>query len=155
MAGVGVNATRRRWKPFLQRWLVTTVGVLIAAHLVGGIRYDTFPGLLVASLLLGVLNAVVRPLLLVLSLPLLVFSLGLFVLFINAGLLYVVGGLVTSFHVDSFGAAFWGGLIISLVGLAASVFLGIPERPRLFPTPPPRPPTRPDPPAGSGPVIDV
>ena len=66
-------------KIFLQRWLVNTVAVLVAAHLVRGISYESFTGLLIASLVLGVLNAFLRPLLLLLSLPLLFFSLGLFV----------------------------------------------------------------------------
>ncbi|MFM8360463.1 MAG: phage holin family protein, partial [Verrucomicrobiota bacterium] len=61
---------QRGWIEFLQRWLVITVGVLVAAQVVPGIRYDTLSSLLVASLLLGLLNAFVRPVLLLLSLPL-------------------------------------------------------------------------------------
>jgi len=111
-------------KTFLQRWLVTTLAVLVAAHLIRGISYDSFTGVLVASLVLGVLNAFLRPLLLLLSLPLLFFSLGLFVLVINAFLLYFVGWLVKSFHVDSFGAAFWGALVVSLVSMLVNSLSG-------------------------------
>src|ERR1041385_1877983 len=106
-----------RLKSFLQRWVVNTLGVLVAATVVAGIHYDTALGLLMASLLLGVLNAFVRPLMILLSLPLLIFTLGFFILVINALLLYLVGSLLKPFHVDTFGAAFLGALIISIVSL--------------------------------------
>lgn len=144
---------------FLQRWLVTTIGVLLADVWVDGIRHQSFGSLLEASLLLGLLNAFVRPLLMVLSLPLLIFSLGLFVLVINAVLLGLVGGMLQpGFVVEGFGAAFWGGVIISLVSLVVNGFLGRgavvrvggepggPKRPR-------RRPRQDD--DGGGPVIDV
>ena len=97
-------------KSFLQRWLITTLAVLAAAHIVRGIDYDDVAGLFIASLLLGALNAFVRPVMMALALPLLILTLGLFTLVINGVLLYFVGSLVKSFHVASFGAAFWGGL---------------------------------------------
>jgi putative membrane protein len=78
-----------------------------------------------ASLLLGLLNAFVRPLLMLISLPLLIFSLGLFVMVINAVLLSLVGGMLQpGFVVDGFMSAFWGGVIISLVSLVVNGFLG-------------------------------
>ena len=110
--------------PFLVRWLITTLSVLVAANIVSGIAYDTFGALLVAALLLGILNAVFRPLLLLLSLPLLIATLGFFVLIINAMLLYFVGWLVGPFHVGSFGAAFWGGVVISLVSITVNMLCG-------------------------------
>jgi putative membrane protein len=137
-------------KIFLQRWLVNTLAVLVAAHLVRGISYDSFTGLLIASLVLGVLNAFLRPLLLLLSLPLLFFSLGLFVLVINAFLLYFVGWLVNSFHVDSFGAAFWGALVVSLVSMLLNSLIGA-DTGKVSQ----RPPATTKPPNGGGPVIDV
>ncbi|MBI2947277.1 MAG: phage holin family protein [Verrucomicrobia bacterium] len=111
-------------KPFLQRWAITTLAVLVAANVVNGIHYDTIGGLLVASLLLGVLNAFLRPVMLLLALPLLIVTLGLFTLVINALLLSFVGWLVRPFHVDSFGAAFWGSLVISIVSLVVNLMLG-------------------------------
>ncbi len=113
-----------RLKEFLQRWLITTAGVLVAAHIVPHIYYDTWQGLLIATLVLGLLNAFVRPLLMFLSLPLLILSLGLFTLIINALLLYFVGQVMKDFHVATFGAAFWGGLIISLVTLVLNLLTG-------------------------------
>jgi putative membrane protein len=89
----------------------------LAANIVPGIHY-TPKGLILATLLLGILNAIVRPILVLLSLPLLIVTLGLFFLFINALLLYWVGHLLQpSFTVDSFVAAFWGSLVVSLVSL--------------------------------------
>lgn len=146
-----------RLKPFVQRWAINTLGVLVAANVVAGIHYDTFVGLFMASLLLGILNAFVRPVMILLSLPLLIFTLGLFILVINAVLLYVVGGLLKSFHVDSFGAAFLGALIISIVSLMVNWLLGN-SRANIRITRGGRrggPPGGGPPPGGQGPIIDV
>lgn len=147
-----MNEWVKTWKPFFQRWIITTLGVLVAANIVPGIRYDTLTGLFAASLLLGILNAFLKPVMLVLSLPLLVASLGFFALFINAFLLFVVGQLVKSFHVDTFGAAFWGGLLISVVSIATNALLGTPDSRIVF-----RRSRRQDRSrgGGGGPVIDV
>lgn len=103
---------------FLLRWLNNTVAVFVATCVISRIHYDNIAGLLVATFLLGILNTFIRPLLMFLSLPLMVFTLGFFLLIINACLLYFVGSVVRTFHVDTFGAAFWGGLIISLISMA-------------------------------------
>jgi len=142
-------------KEFLMRWAITTVGVLVAAHLVRGIHYDhgNWVALLVATLLLGLLNAFIRPLLLLLSLPLVLLTLGLFMLVINAGLLYLVGRTVRGFHVDTFGAAFWGALIISVVYVFLNLLTGTGNARVKFRRGR-RKPTRSDH-DGDGPVIDV
>lgn len=101
---------------FLKRWVILTVAVVLAASIVPGIRYSA-QGLIVATLLLGLLNAFVRPVMLVLTLPLLIFTLGLFILVINAVLLYLVGHILQGFEVDSFASAFWGSVVISIVSL--------------------------------------
>ncbi len=111
-------------KSFLARWLVNTVAVMVAANVIKGIGFDTLWGLLVASLLLGIFNALLRPLLLLLSLPLVILTLGLFTLVINALMLYFVGQLVKSFHVADFWAAFWGALVVSLVSLVLNTITG-------------------------------
>jgi putative membrane protein len=141
-------------KDFLKRWAITTLAVAVAANVVTGIEYDNWIALLVATLLLGLLNAFLRPLLLLLSLPLLVVTLGLFTLVINAALLYGVGLLVKSFHVASFSAAFWGGVVISLISLPLNFLTGAGgariEVRRGKPSDRDRPPGDDD-----GPVIDV
>ena len=112
-------------KEFLKRWAINTVAVLAATHIVPGIHYDTALGLLVATLLLGILNAFVRPVLMALSLPLLIFTLGLFTLVINAALLYFVGSLVKTFHVETFGSALLGALIISIISIVLGSLTGV------------------------------
>jgi putative membrane protein len=116
----------RRLLRFLKSWIISTLAVLVAAIILGGhIAYQTPTDLIVASLLLGILNAFVRPILMLLALPLLIFTLGLFTLVINALLLYFVGVLMgPHFHVDSFGFAFLGALIISIVSMALNVLTG-------------------------------
>jgi putative membrane protein len=110
-------------KEFLQRWIIIMVAVLVATHIVRGIHYDNWQGLLIATLVLGLLNAFLKPVLLFLSLPLVIVTFGLFTIVINALLLYMVGRL-KDFHVDSFKAAFWGALIISIVSLVLNSLTG-------------------------------
>ncbi|MGA2029529.1 MAG: phage holin family protein [Verrucomicrobiota bacterium] len=116
----------KRFLGFLQNWVINTLAVLVAVVILRGhIRYGTPADLLVASLLLGILNAFVRPILMLLALPLLIFTLGLFTLVINALLLYFVGVLMgPAFEVDSFGFAFLGAIIISVVSIALNIFTG-------------------------------
>lgn len=105
-------------KPFLMRWLATTIAVAVAEWLLAGIHADGSLSLIVAALLLGIINAVIRPILLLLSLPFILFTLGFFILLVNALLLWIVGVLVPGFHVDGFWAAFFGAIIIGIVSWA-------------------------------------
>ena len=143
---------------FLQRWLISTLAVLVAANVVDGISYNnSIETLVTASLLLGILTAVLRPLLMLLSLPLVILTLGLFMLVINAALLYWVGKLVKGFQVASFSDAFWGALIISVISLVLNSLTGTGNSRvgvRRGPPAPPPPPDRNDR-DGGGPVIDV
>jgi putative membrane protein len=137
-------------KQFLARWAINTMAVLAAVYIVPGIHYGKPLDLLVASLILGILNAFLRPFLMFLALPLLIFTLGLFMLVINALLLYFVGLLLRPhFYVDDFWGAFWGALVISVVAMLLNNLTGVSrgqirfERRR-------RPPG-----SGGGPVIDI
>jgi putative membrane protein len=116
----------RRLLRFLQSWVINTFAVLVAAIILQGhIAYKTPTDLIVASLLLGILNAFVRPILMLLALPLLIFTLGLFTLVINALLLALVSFLLKpDFQVDSFGFAFLGALIISTISIALNIMTG-------------------------------
>jgi len=143
----------KKLKEFLQRWLITAVAVLVATHIVPGIHYDNWQGLLVATLVLGLLNAFIRPILIKLSVLLVILTLGLFVIVINAVLLYFVGQM-KYFHVDTFGAAFWGALIISIVSIVLNSLTGTGgARVTIQRGKRPPPPSKSD--TGSGPVIDV
>ncbi len=107
---------------FVIRWLVTTIAVLVAAHLIPGISYDGWGALLGASLLLGIINAFVRPILLLLSLPFIIITMGLFIFVINALLLLLVSQIVPAFQVAGFWSAFFGAIIIGLVSWILSSF---------------------------------
>jgi len=112
---------------FFIRWFVTAVAVFVAASIVPGITYSSFTGLAFAALLLGIINAMVRPVLLILCLPLILVTMGLFILVLNALLLWLVSGILpgASFHVDGFWSAFWGAIVIGLVSwLLSSFFRG-------------------------------
>jgi putative membrane protein len=115
-----------KMKSFLQRWLINTLAVLVATYVVSGISYGKPVDLFVAALILGILNAILRPLLLLLSLPLLIFTLGLFTLVINALLLLLASWLVgeSHFHVAGFWPAFFGALVISLVSIVLNSLTG-------------------------------
>ncbi len=108
-------------KTFLMRWLITTIAVATAAHLTGMI-YDSLSALMIVALLLGIVNALVRPVLLLMSLPFIVLSLGLFILVVNALLMWLVAELVPGFHITGFGQAFFGALIVSIVNWILSAF---------------------------------
>jgi putative membrane protein len=112
-------------KKFLLSWLINTVAVLAVTQIVRGIHYDSTAGLVVATLVLGIFNTFLRPLLMLLSLPLVIFTLGIFIIVINAVLLYWVGGLVREFHVDSFQAAIWGALGIGIISFVLNAVTGV------------------------------
>ena len=141
-------------KSFLQRWLINTLAVLMAVSVVKGLRYEKTLDLFMASLLLGVLNTFLRPLILLLTLPLLIFTLGLFTFVINALLLYFVAYILRPhFYVDDFWSAFWGALVISLISLVLNVLTGTGKSRVKFHRG--RRPPESDRDDGNGPVIDV
>jgi putative membrane protein len=107
---------------FLIRWLITTVAVFVAEKIVPGIHCDGMTALLSASLLLGIINAFIRPILLLLSLPWIILTMGLFIVVINALLLLFVSALVHPFQVDGFWSAVFGSIIISIVSWILSAF---------------------------------
>jgi len=109
-------------KQFVFRWAITTIAVMVASSVVHGIRYDTVAALIGASLLLGIFNAFIRPFLLILSAPLILLTLGFFILVLNGLMLLVVPSVVIGFHVDGFWSAFWGAIVISIVSWLLSAF---------------------------------
>jgi putative membrane protein len=141
---------------FLKRWLISALAVLIAVQVVHGIHFHD-PGLLapvLTALVLGILNAFIRPILVIFALPLLILTLGLFMLVINALMLCFVSWLIQPyFQVDTFGAAILGALIISLISGALNLLTGnMNARLTIQRRPPPDKKSGND---GNGPVIDV
>ena len=139
----------------LVRWLVLALGVVIATRLVNGISYDTGGTLLVVVLLLSFFNAILKPLLLLFTLPFIIMTMGLGVILINALLFLWVGTLVEGFHVAGFGAAVKGAIVVSLTNLLVSALVRSPKAAARSDPPPPPPPA----PRGKRPkdddVIDI
>ena len=109
---------------FILRLLIVALGLWLASVWVPGIEVKGIGTLLGAALLLGIVNAVVRPVLVVLTLPITVLTLGLFLLVINAGMLGLVAWLFDDFRIAGFGSALLGSIVVSLVGWFASYFVG-------------------------------
>lgn len=115
--------------PFLLHWAITAFALWVASHVFKGLRFSGTGALLVSALLLGLANAVVRPLLVVLTLPLTLITFGLFLLVINALVLMLVAKLVTGFQLDGFWTAFWASIFMALLSLLLGAFVlgGSPE----------------------------
>ncbi len=105
------------------RFLCGVAGLWVAAHVVHGISYGSVESLMAAALILGLCNALLRPILVILTLPLTIITLGLFLLVINAGMLELTAFFLHGFHVHGFAAAFWGALIVSIAGWIGSVLI--------------------------------
>ena len=147
-----MNEKKSRLKQFFLRWIITTLAVLVTVVILRPhIDYRDTLDLFAASLILGILNAFIRPIMFTLAWWLILFSLGMFMLFINAFLLYAVHWLMgPAFTVESFWWALLGSLIISTVSVALSILTGT-SNARITirrGSPPPRG-------GGGGPVIDV
>ncbi|MEA5114922.1 MAG: phage holin family protein [Geobacteraceae bacterium] len=102
-------------KGFLLRWLINAISLLAVVHIVAGVSVDRLLTTIIAALVIGLLNAFIRPLLLVLTLPVNVLTLGLFTLVINGCLFYLAAWLVKGFHVTGFWTAFIGALVFSII----------------------------------------
>lgn len=109
---------------FAIRLAITALGLWLAQQVVPGIQIDGTGTLVAAALLLGIVNAVVRPLALLFTLPITVLTLGLFLLVVNAAMFGLVAALLDDFHVAGFGAALLGSLVVSLTSWVASWYVG-------------------------------
>ena len=117
---------RRMWPqlaPLLLHWGIRIVSVWIAGQVFRGIRFANFSAVLATGLLLAVANAVVRPLVIVLTLPLTVLTLGVFLLVINAGILLLVSRLVKGFTCDGFWTALWASMLIGFLSMVFDAWL--------------------------------
>ena len=109
---------------FVIRWLICALGLWVAQAIVPGVLIDGTETLLLAAVLLGVVNAVVRPIAVFLTLPLTVVTLGLFLLVLNAGMLALVASLLQDFRLAGFGSALLGSIVVSLTSAFASHYVG-------------------------------
>ncbi len=109
--------------PFLVHWGITALSLWVASHIFSGIQFTSTGALIVSALLLGFANAVVKPLLIVLTLPLTLLTFGLFLLVINAFMILLVSVLVKGFKVSGFWTAFFASIFISLLSLVIGAFV--------------------------------
>ena len=105
------------------RWLLLAAALLLVAHLYPGVSVDSFGSALIAALVLGLLNTMLRPILVMLTLPVTLITLGLFLFVINALMFYFAASMLGGFHVAGFKAALIGSLIYSLCGMMIDVAL--------------------------------
>lgn len=111
-------------KGFFIRLLITALGLWVADALLPGIVITGTGSLIVSALLLGIVNAVIRPILLILTLPLTIVTLGLFVLIVNGISLGIAAWLVPGFHIAGLWSATLGAIIVGVTSWAASAFVG-------------------------------
>jgi putative membrane protein len=110
---------------FILRALITALGLWLATRLVGGIRIDDAGTLILAGLLLGVVNAIVRPIAIILTLPITIMTLGLFLLVINTAMVGLVAAILPGFHIfGGFWSAFATAVIVWITGWVGSSLIG-------------------------------
>ncbi len=108
---------------FFFRWMILTVAILVTSYLMDGIHVSGFFSAFFAAAILGILNAFFRPILLVLTLPINILSLGLFTFVLNAVLLMMVSGVIPGFDVYGFWSGLFGSLLISLISWIITSFI--------------------------------
>lgn len=109
--------------PFLLHWGITALSLWVASHIFSGIKFADTASLIISALLLGFANAIVKPLLIVLTLPLTFLTFGLFLLVINALMILLVSSLVRGFTVSSFWTAFFASIFIAVLSFVLGSFL--------------------------------
>ena len=108
----------------LLKWLLSAAALLFVAYLYGGVQVQSFGSALIAAFVIGLFNAVLRPVLVILTLPVTVVTVGLFLFVINALMFWAAAGVLDGFHVNGFMAALLGSLIYSALGLVIESALG-------------------------------
>ena len=108
----------------LVQWLISASALLLVAYLYSGVQVDSFGSALIAAFVIGLFNAVLRPVLVLLTLPVTIVTVGLFLFVINALMFWSAAGVLGGFHVSGFGAALLGSLLYSLIGVVIESALG-------------------------------
>ena len=112
---------------FVTRWLVTALAIILASYLLAGVQYDSAFTLIMAALVLGLLNAIVRPILVILTLPITMITLGLFLLVVNAVTLWLTAAIVPGFGIE--GTSYiWAALLITILSWFINLFIRKEER---------------------------
>jgi putative membrane protein len=107
----------------LSKWLLSAASLLAIAQLYSGVQISSFGAAMLAALVVGLFNTLLRPILVVLTFPVTVLSLGLFLFVINALMFWSAAGVLDGFHVDGFGAALFGSLLYTAIGMVINLAL--------------------------------
>ncbi|MEI6477571.1 MAG: phage holin family protein [bacterium] len=107
----------------LLSWLINALALILVSNFVPGFEVNGIFAALVAAFILGLVNAVIRPILILLTLPINLLTLGLFTLVINALMLELVASIVKGFTIETFWAALWGAIVLALISWATNYFL--------------------------------
>ena len=110
-------------KGLLIRWVINALALILVSQIIRGIHVENLLAAFVAAAVLGVINAVLRPILLILTLPITILTLGLFALLINGFMLYIAGSVVEGFYVSGFWSAVFGALFLSVISWIANAFI--------------------------------
>ena len=108
---------------FLLKWFINIIALLVVTHVIAGVSIDNMQTVLIASLILGLLNAFIRPFILILTMPVTILTFGLFTLIINGFLFYLAAKFVKGFTVAGFWNAFWAALLFSIISSLLSFLL--------------------------------
>lgn len=108
---------------FIIRWFINTIVLYITVQLIGGMEIQTMLAVFLSSLVLTVLNITLRPILFLISLPLTILTVGIFYFVISGLMIYISASLIKGFSLASFGAAFWGAVLMSIIGGIANYIL--------------------------------
>jgi putative membrane protein len=114
----------------LLNWVLSALALWIVAHLISGFHISGVASALIAALVIGFVNATLGALLKLITLPLTILTLGIFWWVINAAMIELASAIVSGFHVDTFGAAFWGAVVLSLVNMLLRWLIGATEERR-------------------------
>lgn len=116
---------------FLIKWFVNILALVAVVHIVPGVGFDRLETAVIAALVLGLINAVLRPAVIFVTLPLTILSLGIFTLFINGFMFFLVSKIVKGFVIANFWSAFWGALCFSFVSFLLNLFINPEGRVRM------------------------
>lgn len=105
------------------RWLLSVLALILVQYLFKGISFESFGTVMIAALVLGIVNAIIRPIVLILTLPINIITLGLFTLIINALMFWIVYKIVPGVEMTNFSAAFWGALIYTFINWFLNLFI--------------------------------
>ena len=100
-------------------WIIITIAILVAAYLIPGIKVESLGSAIIGAAILGLLNVLIKPVLIILTFPITLLTLGLFIFVINALLFWLAGSMIRGFSVRSFGPALLGSLVVTIVTFIA------------------------------------